>query len=149
MAAIVQWLSCVLLFVTPWTAACQASLSFTISLSLLMCIESMMPSHHLILWSPLLLLPFPASGSFPINQLFVSGGQSMEFLHCMYIKWYSSLKVDWNKDVYPQIRLLNFGTTDILGKVFLCCGNSPLCFVGYLPASLTQKMSVVPPCCEK
>ena len=44
---------------TPWTAACQASLSFTISWSLfkLMCIESVMPSNHLILCCPLLLLP--------------------------------------------------------------------------------------------
>ena len=47
------------LFVTPWTAACQASLSFTISQSLLklMSIESVMPSYHLILCRPLLLLP--------------------------------------------------------------------------------------------
>ena len=44
---------------TPWTAACQASLSFTTSLSLLklMSIESVMPSNHLILWCPFLLLP--------------------------------------------------------------------------------------------
>ena len=42
--------------VTPWTAACQASLSFTISQSLLklMSIESVMPSNHLILCRPLL-----------------------------------------------------------------------------------------------
>ena len=51
-------LSRVWLFVTPWTAACQASLSITISLSLLklMCIGSVMPSKHLILSCPLLLL---------------------------------------------------------------------------------------------
>ena len=50
--------------VTPWTAACQASLSITISQSLLklMSIESVMPSNHLILCCPLLLLPsvFPS-----------------------------------------------------------------------------------------
>ena len=42
------------LFVIPWTAACLASLSFTISLNLLklMSIESVMPSNHLILWLP-------------------------------------------------------------------------------------------------
>ena len=61
---IVQSLSCVVLFVIPWTAAHQASLSFTISKSLLklMSIESMMPSNHLILCHPLLLLPsvFPS-----------------------------------------------------------------------------------------
>ena len=47
------------LFVTPWTAACQASLSITNSRSLLklMSIESVMPSNHLILCCPLLLLP--------------------------------------------------------------------------------------------
>ena len=46
-------------FATPWTAALQASLSFTISQSFLklMSVESMMPSNHLILCRPLLLLP--------------------------------------------------------------------------------------------
>ena len=44
-----------------------------------MSIESVMPSNHLILCHPLLLLPsiFPASGSFPMSQLFTSGGQSI------------------------------------------------------------------------
>ena len=56
---VVQLLSCVQLFATPWTAACQGSLSFTISQSLLtlMSIESVMPSNHLILCHPLHLLP--------------------------------------------------------------------------------------------
>ena len=56
---VLQLLSYVQLFVTPWTAAHQASLSFTISLSLLklMSIELVMPSNHLILCRPLLLLP--------------------------------------------------------------------------------------------
>ena len=57
----------------------QASLSITNSQSLfkLMSIESVMPSNHLILCRPLLLLPqsFPAPGSFPMSQLFTSGGQ--------------------------------------------------------------------------
>ena len=50
-------LSCVRLFATPWTAACQASLSITISWSLLklMSIELVMPSNHLILCRPFLL----------------------------------------------------------------------------------------------
>ena len=60
----VQWLSHVRLFVTPWTAARQASLSITNSQSLLklMSVESVMPSNHLILCHPLLLLPsiFPS-----------------------------------------------------------------------------------------
>ena len=59
-----QSLSHVCLFATPWTATHQASLSFTISQSLLklMSIESVMPSNHLILCHPLLLLPsiFPS-----------------------------------------------------------------------------------------
>ena len=55
----VQSLSCVRLFVTPWIAARQASLSITNSQSSpkLMCIESVKPSSHLILCRPLLLLP--------------------------------------------------------------------------------------------
>ena len=60
----VQSLSRVWLFATPWVAACQASLSITNSLSLpkLMSIESVIPSSHLILCHPLLLLPpIPAS----------------------------------------------------------------------------------------
>ena len=60
----VQSLSCVQLFTTPWTAACQASLSITNSQSLLklMSIVSVMPSNHLIFCGPLLLLPsiFPS-----------------------------------------------------------------------------------------
>ena len=67
---VVQSLSCVQLFVTPWTATCQASLSFTISWSLpkLMFIELVMPSNHLILCCPLLLL----SSIFPRIRVFSS-----------------------------------------------------------------------------
>ena len=56
---VVHLLICVQLFSSPWTAAHKASLSFTISLSLLklMSMESVMPSNHLILCCPLLLLP--------------------------------------------------------------------------------------------
>jgi len=64
----VQLLSHVYLFATPWNIACQASLSFTISQSLLklMSIESVMPSNHLGLCRPLLLLPsiFPSIRGF-------------------------------------------------------------------------------------
>ena len=66
---VVQTLSYVCVFVTPWTAAHQASLSFTSSQSLLklMSIESVMPSNHYILCHPLLLLPsiFPSIRVFP------------------------------------------------------------------------------------
>ena len=72
----VQSLSHVLLFVTPWIAACQASLSITNSQSSLRLtsIESVMPSSHLILCRSILLLP--ALESFPRSQLFTWGGQS-------------------------------------------------------------------------
>ena len=65
---VVHSLSCVPLFATPWTAACQASLSFAISRSLLklMSIKSVMPSNHLILCHPLLLL----SSIFPTIRVF-------------------------------------------------------------------------------
>ena len=65
---VVQSLSHVWLFATPWTAACETSLSFTTSQSLLklMSIELMMPFNHLILCRPLLLLPsmFPSIRAF-------------------------------------------------------------------------------------
>ena len=65
----VQSLSCVRLFVTPWTTACQASLSMINSRSppKPMSIESVMPSNHLILCRPLLFLPsiFPSIRVFP------------------------------------------------------------------------------------
>ena len=61
---VVQSFSHIWLFATPWTAACPASLSFTISQRFLklMSMESVMPSNHLILCPPLLLLPstFPS-----------------------------------------------------------------------------------------
>ena len=70
----VQLLSPVQLFATPWTAACQASLSITNSRSLLqlMSIETMMPSNHLILCHLLLLLPsiFPNIKVFSSESVF-------------------------------------------------------------------------------
>ena len=77
---VVQLLGDAQLFVTPWTAACQASLPFAISLSLLklMSIESVMPSDHLILCHPLLLL----SSIFPSIRVF-----SIE----------SALRIRWSK----------------------------------------------------
>ena len=78
---IIPSLSHIRLFVTPWTAARQASLSFIISRSLLrlMSIEPVMPSNHLILCHPLLLLPsiFPSIRVFPMSWLFTSGGLSI------------------------------------------------------------------------
>ena len=76
----VQSLSHVRLFATPGIAARQASLSITSSQSSpkLMSIELVMPSSHLILCYPFSFCPqsLPASGSFPMSQLFAWGGQS-------------------------------------------------------------------------
>ena len=76
----VQSLSQVRLFATPWIAARQASLSITNFRSSLRLtsIESVMPSSHLILCLPLLLLPPipPSIRVFPMSQLFAWGGQS-------------------------------------------------------------------------
>ena len=99
---IVQSLSCVQLFATPWTVACQTSLSSTISWGLLRftSIELVMLSDHLVLCCPLLLLPqsFPVSGSFPRSRLFTSGwpeywsfsiGLSHEYSRI------TSFRIDW------------------------------------------------------
>ena len=89
---VVQSLSCVQLFVTPWTAACPASLSITNSQSLLKLVsiefelksitihvgDAIQPSLPLSSPSPPCLQSFPASGSFLMSQLFESGGQSIE-----------------------------------------------------------------------
>ena len=78
--------------VTPWTAARQASLSFTVSWSLLklMSTELIMPSNHLILLST---SPrhqsFPALGSFPMSWLFASGDQSIRASESNHSKEYS------------------------------------------------------------
>ena len=71
----VQLLSHVQLFATLWIAACQVSLSFAISQSLLklMSIESVMPSNHLILCRPLLFLPSVFPG--------IRGGGRVQNLH--------------------------------------------------------------------
>ena len=80
---VVQFLTFVQLFVTPWTAACQASLSFTISQSLLklMSGELVMSSNHLIFCHPLLLLP----SIFPGIRVFSDGSA----LHIWWPKFWS------------------------------------------------------------
>ena len=78
---VAQSLSHVWLFVTPWTAAHQALLSFTISQSLLTFISLSWWCYLTISSSTSLfsfcLQSFPASGSFPMSQLFTSGGQNI------------------------------------------------------------------------
>ena len=80
---VVQSISCVQLFAAPWTASCQASLSFTISQSLfkLISIESVMPSNHLILCHPPFLLP----SVFPSIRVF----SSESTLHIRWPKYWS------------------------------------------------------------
>ena len=73
-------LSCVQLFATPWTVALQASLVFTVSQSLLKHM-SVMPSNHLILYHPLLLLP----SIFPSIRVF----SNESVLHIRWLKYWS------------------------------------------------------------
>ena len=85
----VQSLSLVQLFATPWTAACQASLSITNSQSLpkLMSIESVIPSNHLILCFLLLLLP----SIFPSIRVFSDES-------ALHIRW----PKDWSFSISPS-----------------------------------------------
>ena len=102
--AVVQSLSRVPLFATPRTAACQASLSFTISQSLLrlMSIEQVMPSNHLILVHPLLLLPsiltsirvFSSESTLRIRQL-KYWSFSFSINPCNEYSGLISLRTDW------------------------------------------------------
>ena len=83
----VQLLSCVQLFATPWTTACQASLSITSfwSSPKPMSIESVMPSNHLILCPPLLLLPSIFPSIFPSIRVF----SNESTLHIRWPKYWS------------------------------------------------------------
>ena len=100
--------SCVQLFVTPWTAARQAFLSFTISRSLfkLMFIESLMTSNHLILCHPLLLLP----SIFPSIRVF-----SNELALCIrWPKYWSfSFSISHSND-YPRLISFRIDRFDLL-----------------------------------
>ena len=82
---------------TPWTAACQASLSITSSQSLLkfMSIESVMPSNHLILCCLLLLPPsiLPSIRVFSKESVFASGGQSIGVSASFRMDWLDLLAV--------------------------------------------------------
>ena len=81
MVVVFQSLNHVRFFVSPWTTACQASLSFTVFWNLLklMSIELVRPPNDFILCWTHLLLPsvFPSIKSFPVSWLFASGGQSI------------------------------------------------------------------------
>ena len=122
---------------TPWTATCQGSLSITNSRSLLKLksIELVMPSNCLILCCPLLLLPsiFPSishlSQSFPMNQLFASGGQSIgvsastSVLPMNIQEWFPlgltggspcSPRGSWESSLIPPFKCINSSVLSIL-----------------------------------
>ena len=102
---LVQSLSFVWYFVTPWTAAHQASLSFIISQSLLklVSIELVMPSNHLILCHPLLLLPsiFPSirvfsnESAFPIRWPNI-GASASASVPSLNIQGWNPFRTDWS-----------------------------------------------------
>ena len=97
---VVQSLNRIQLFVTPWTAAGQASLSFTISWNVLklMSIESVMPANYLILYHPLLLLP----SIFPSIRVF----SNESALHIRWPKyWHSSFSISSSNE---YSRLISF-----------------------------------------
>ena len=101
-------LSCVWLFATPWTAACQASLFITNSQSLLklMSIQSEMPSNHLILCRPLLLLP----SIFPSIRVF----SNESILHIRWPKdWSFSFSISPSKE-HPGLIFFRINWLDLL-----------------------------------
>ena len=99
----VRSFSDVQIFVTPWTAACQASLSINNCQSLLklMSIESMMPSNHLILCHPLLLLPsiFPSimvfSNELALRMKSVASVLEFQLQHQLFQWILISFTIDW------------------------------------------------------
>ena len=119
----VQSLSCVQFFVAPWTVAHQASPSITNSQSLLklMSIESVVPSNHLILCHPLLLLP----SIFPSIRVF----SNESVLH---IRW---SKITQNNCVYLWLYLFHFYIRFLFGAIFVLylCRFFP--FFSYLHVS--------------
>ena len=105
---VVQFVSCVWLFATPWSATLQASLSCIISLSLLklMSIESVMPSNHLILCLPLLLLP----SVFPNITVF----SSESALHILWPKY-------WSCSISPFNEYSGLFPLGLTGFWYPCC----------------------------
>ena len=105
---VVQSVSHVQLFVTPWTAAHQPFLSFTISQSLLKlrCIESVMPSNQLILYHPLLLLP----SIFPSIRVF----SNESALHIRWAKYWSSNSSISPSSEYSELISFRIDSFDLL-----------------------------------
>ena len=106
---------------TPWTAACQASLSFTISRRSL----KLLASNRLILssLSVFAFIFFPASGSFQMHQLFTSGGQVLEFQVISPSNEYSGLtsfRIDWFDLFAVQRTLKSLLQHHSLKAIFQC-----------------------------
>ena len=140
----VQSLSRVQLFATPWTAACQASLSITNSLSLfrLMSFELVMPSNHLILCHPLLFLP----SIFPSIRVF----SNESVLHTRWPKYWSfsfsinpsneysgliSFRIDWFDFLAVQGTLCQLGHSEILDFKCKCIHKNVVLNFSFSPCS--------------
>ena len=146
-AAAVQSLSCVWLFSTPWTAAHQASLSFTISQSLLviMSIESVMPSNHLILSHPLLLPSiFPTIRVFSNESAFCPRWPNMCVCVCVCVYVYTTYLIYlfiswWHSGCFYILTMVN---SAVMEHVHLRCmyliWNSVFIFFSYIPKSGIQ-----------
>ena len=119
---VVQMLSHVWLFVTPWTAARQAPLLPISSWILLkfMSIELVMPSYHLILCCPLLLClqSFPALRCFLMNQLFTSGAQSPGVTASASVRP-GNIQGGFSLGLTGLISLLSKGLTRVLSSITL------------------------------
>ena len=114
---VVQLLSCVQPLVTPWTAGHQASLSFTISWSLLklMSIESVMPYNHLVFCCPLLLLP----SVFPRIRVF----SALRLLDVDYYRICSMFPISLEAERLPIFQVLS----QVNWRLDQCQLLSPLC----------------------
>ena len=111
---VVQSLSCVWLFATPWTVACQASLSFTISCSLLKLrsIELTIPSNHLVLCCPLLFL----LSNFPRIRVF----SKKSALHIMWPKYWS-----FSFSISPPMNIQDWFPLGLTDLIFLKSSPMP------------------------
>ena len=126
-AIVVQLLSHVPLFAIPWIAACQTSLSFTISLSLLkpMFVELVMPSNHFIFCHSLLLLcsVFSRIRVFPMSQFFTLGGQSIgppTSASVLPMNWYDFFAVQGTLESSPAPKFKSINSS------VLCILYSPI-----------------------
>ena len=131
----VQFLSCVWLFATPWTAARQASLSITNSRSppKPISIESVMPSNHLILCHPLLLLP----SIFPSIRLFSNES-------ALHIRWPKYWSFNFNIspcNEHPELTSFRMDWLDLLTReaqrITWTCP-------GFEPGPLTPEARIIP-----